>query len=329
MWWIIIGSALGTLVVGSLIVVAGIAARARIIRWLAKNNNGFTIVEEGRAKIVVVGGAFSRVLMQRTGYMIDWDGDIVTGGQPIGEFGGIQRFGIPFLTPNRLIYSFPTKRETGGEQRFTTQLSVVDDVYIISVERAPDQNLIRVKMRLGVTIRIVNPKKALFDVVDWLEVVTTRVQGETRDVVTQHKYEDWVEGGEDIGQVISAFLNDRGTIQDLKNLYGVEIINLEVLELMVEDQTYADSILQRVNAVIIAEAAKTKADGEAVVVDIKAQAEAKALKTVAEEIKAQGDLGTLVRLLEALEKSPAGIAGVHIIPGLAERLRELVPGVSS
>jgi len=176
--------------------------------WLSPTNRWFTFVKEGTAKIVVRGDAFEKALIQWNGHTFDDGWNVIEDGkekngkiymEPWHIFGGLRYYGF---YPIKDIYGYWFKwsgvTENGeivNHPREYLDYSILkDDVYWMKVEQAEDKNLLPLDLELILTIRIINPRKAHFNVQNWLETVINRSKPAVRDVITNDKYANWIKG---------------------------------------------------------------------------------------------------------------------------------------
>lgn len=247
-----------------------------IIKALAEENRGFTYVDEATAKIIVKGGGFERVLIQWKGHTINNEGDVVLESddrkEPYHPLGGLRRFGRPIAEVLEvLVYTFrsATLDEAGEVQRRSNEvdyISLADKVYWCEVEGA---DILRVPLRLElvITAHVKNPRKALFDVADWLQSIVTRTQAEARNAMTQKGYDDWINDPQAIGDAILAKFKE-GTPNilegEFEERYGIVLRDIQVRKIEVTDSDYRETTLQEDKANRQRRAFEIKADLPAV-----------------------------------------------------------------
>jgi hypothetical protein len=155
----------------------------------------------------------------------------------------------------------------------------------------------------------------------WLEVITASIAAEARNITTLETYHTWVSSEVDMGERITRELaraekgeqaqatqgkEARSFLDEAEQDYGVKIVRIAVRRLDPAGDLRELTLAQ------------VKADYEAKAVKTRADAEAGRIRTVAAAIKEQGQLGQLMRTLEALEHTKEGMASVHLVPGLSE-----------
>jgi len=308
---------------GGVIIWLGIATFLVIYFWLAPTNRWFTFVKEGTAKIVVRGDKFEKALIQWEGRTFEYTAKsaerwlVVEENEkrkePWHPLGGFRFYGFwPIL--DIYIYNFKWSGVTEDSQVVhhpkepMDYILVRDDVFWAKVEEAEDINLLPLTIELVLTIRIVNPYKALFNIQNWLETVINRIKPTVRDVTTQKEYKEWIGQPEAMGETI--YQRAEETLKEFRETYGVDVRKIQVKKID-PPPDYRRETLAPYLAELERQATVTKAEGEK-----------QRIKRVFAQIKQFGDLGKLVRTLEAAERSPlAASLTIQAIPGLQEVLR--------
>jgi hypothetical protein len=282
--------------------------------YLAPNNKFFTFVKEGKAKLIMKGGECVKTLIQFKGYTIDHVTGKVVRGEEKHLFGGLRFYGLWPLY-DVTIYDFKwTNVDHKGqiiihEPETLDYVLLRDDVYWANVEDAEDKNLLPLDIEVTLTIRVVNPYKAIFNVQNWLETVINRIKPAIRDSVTGKEFEELIKNEKDIGKEIFRKLSESSEgvplLQEFEESYGARIKAIEIKDINPPEE-HRKATLKKFLA---------KREREAVVVN--ADAERKRIRAVYKTIQGFGDLGKLIRALEAAEKSPlASSLQVQAIPGL-------------
>jgi len=300
-----------------MILVAGIF----LLIWfvLAPNNLFWTFVKEGTAEIVVKGDAFEKAIIQWEGYTFDYEWNVIEENdeqrEPWHLFGGLRWYGF---WPIKDIYIYRFKwsgvDEEGKVIKHPAEVLdytlLKDDVYYAKVDQAEDQDLLPLNIELNLTIRIKNPYKSLFKVQNWLETTINQIKPTVRDITGEGKYKNWIQSQEGMGAKIQSELEMEGLLSKLDTLYGVEVLKIQV-----KDINPPEDYRKQTLAPYFAEMGK-----EAKIID--AEGEAKRIEKIFSQIQAFGDMGKLIRSLEAMEKSPlAASLTVQAIPGLQEIFR--------
>lgn len=300
--------------------------------WLAPTNRFFTFVKEGTAKVVVKGDAFQRILIQWKGHTLSKEiklgedkdkvivilqdiDDVIEGKEPWHPFGGFRYYGF-WPIKDIYIYKFQWTGVTEDDRIVThpketlDYILLKDDVYYFEVEKAEDKNLLPLAIELNITIRIVNPYKALFRVQSWLGNVINRMKPLIRDIIATDEYSNWINIKEELGKKIFEQAETSQLLQEFRFRYGVDVRKIQV-----KDINPPANYLEKTLAAYLAEMGK-----KATI--ITAEGESQRIDKVFSTIQKFGDLGKLIRALEATEKSPlAASLSVQAIPGLSEVLR--------
>ncbi len=215
-WWSVLGF-IGLFIATFLYVYFG----------LAPKNFFFTFVEEGTAKIVVKGGEFKRALVQWAGYTFDDNWNITRGKDGWHPFGGLRVYGV---WPIWDIYGYRLRwsniHEDGKVEQHDEVLDSVmlkDMIYFAKIEGAEDISKIPLDIELVITLRVVNPYKALFVAQDWLELVLNRMRPLFREHVAGVAFEDLVKEKQKVGGDLWKKLLTEGLIQEFKDDYGIKI----------------------------------------------------------------------------------------------------------
>jgi len=299
-----------------------------LVAWfiLAPRNLFFTFVKEGTAKIVVRGDKFEKVLIQWEEHTLNKDWNVVMGKEPWHPLGGFRFYGFwPIM--DVFIYNFQwTGVKENGEidphpKETVDYILLKDDTYWAKVEKAEDAKLLPLDVEIVLTIRIVNPYKALFRVENWLETVVNRTKPAVRDAITLKEYEELIKDKEAVGKTIYERLNGQRLLREFSGRYGVDLRKIEVKEINPPEK-YRDDTLKTYLAEKEADQILVLAGARKQEAIILAEGEKIKIETVYGAIKPFRDLGKLLRSLEAMEKSPlAASVTVQAVPGLQEMLR--------
>jgi len=226
-----------------------------IYRVLAPKNIFFTIVKEGTAKTIVRGGKFRKVLIQWEKCTLDQEDwnvvDVVDVDKKhrrkLRLFGGLHFFW--FWPLDRIYtYNFEWKGlESDGITPHPYKEELLDNiflkqyVYYSEVKEAEDVDRLPLDIYYVLTIRIQNPYKALFKVHKWLNVVFGRIAPEIRNVIAQKPYEKLITDLEGLTNELKKNIKEpkngmaegdaKGIIDTLKDQYGVEVLDVKVLDI--------------------------------------------------------------------------------------------------
>lgn len=316
--WIPIGLGIG---------VIGIIILFPLFVWgvLAPSNRFFTFVKEGTAKIVVKADQYNKTLIQWKDYTLDDEGNVVKDGtrkkgrtyrEPRHLFGGLRFYGLwPLLDIYTYRLRWTSIRQDGAISPHDEMLDYAllkDHLYLVKIDRAEDKDMVPLDIELLVTMRVVNPYRAIFRVQDWVEMVLGRMKPLFRQYVAENTFKQLVERKQQAGGELWERLLKTGEIKLFRNEYGIEVREGGV---EMKDITPPPQYQEAATRKYLAEREKER-------ITVEAEAEATRLKTVYEMIQKFGDLGKLVRTLEAVEKSPLSASlTVQAVPGLQEILR--------
>ena len=304
----------------------------------------FTFIPEGTAKAIVRGDAWDKTLMQWDNHTLDNDGNVVPvdvwvkdgqkveKGTPGAEkyekskylLGGFRWYGWwPILDVYIHRFRWTGIKESGEIDPHPTEILdyilLRPDTYYCKVEDAEDKNGLPLTIELTLTMGICNPKKALFDIENWLETVINRIKPGVRDYVGQWIYKDLIGKKQAMGGELEKMLET--TIEEFRKAYGVNVIHIEVRDIK-PHKDYLDATIKEYVAEQTAKATVAEAKGQKEAIKITADGEVLRIRRVFKEIEKFGDLGKLVRTLEAVEKSTlAASLAVQQITGLPELLR--------
>jgi len=257
-WFLSISIVWRTLITAGGVVVTIVLDFCLIYFWWARRNLYFTFVPEGRAKIVVRGDAFHKIIIQWKGHKLskqqqkDAKGDVIVDindvireetsfRQTLFErilriFGGLRCYGF-WPIEDIYLYDFEwVGMKQNGEldphpKETLDHVLLKDDVYGVLVEQAEDKGLLPLNIRLALTMKIVNPYKALFRVQNWYEMVINRITPYVRDFVTTNTYQEFIQGETRIDKGVMERLIGEGILDEFKNRYGVKLRKIEVKDI--------------------------------------------------------------------------------------------------
>jgi len=302
------------------VVVIPVVLALTVWRRLGPRNRFFTFVDTGRAKIAVRGGKVTKVLGEIGTKTFDTQGNLIpqssifrlarrifgglywVGFWPLDEV-YIYRFQWTNLSVDGSLNPHPGP---DGKGEWLDFVLINQDVYHFEVKGAEDVDLLPLHLELLLTLKVVNPQKALFMVQNWLETVINRFKPMVVDHVVQSKYENLVQQKGSMG---GALFSSSALLQaEFLDQYGVEVIAVEVKEIDPPDE-YREATLSQ-----------WQAEQDEKRINVEARAEAARIRRVYGQLQRLGDFGKIARILEALEKTPAGVLTVHAVPGLTEVL---------
>jgi len=240
--------------------------------------------------------------------------------EPWHPFGGLRLYGL-WPIHDIYVYSFQWTgvAEDGSIVRHPREtldyILLRDDVYYARIEECEDKNLLPLDIELVLTIRVINPYRALFNVQNWLETVINRTRPAVRDAITSREYSEWITQIEQLGDEIFSRLETRELAREFTDRYGIELRRIQVKNIEPPAE-YREKTLAPYLADLDRRAIVIRADAEKTRIGVEYGA-----------VRDMGDLGQLIRTLEALEESPAqGAKWVVPLPGMAEILSKVFPG---
>jgi len=341
-----------------LVLIGGIVVAIFLLTWywLAPANRFATFVKEGSAKLIVKGDAFAKALIQHQNRIFlcdkkqiegDEKWEVVEGKERWHLFGGLRLYSLLYPLFDVYIYHhrWTHLHEDGSIKTHDEWLDYVflkEDLYVIELPLqeeggTEDINGMPMGIKIVLPMRIVNPYIAVFRVRRWLPMITGIVQARFRRFVragggirgvqkkagvpkdSQNKEGDdlhqklWDEIGKD-------FEDEEGKVDEkVIRVYGVEINKkrARILKINPGEEYRRFTTMQY----------ESEKEKERTI--IQANAEKERLDRVYSAIEKHGDLGKLVRTLEALEKSPEkGAKWVIPLPGGAELFRGIFDGRS-
>ena len=211
----------------------------------------FTQVDEGTSKQVMRLGAYKKTLLTKEGYKVEKNRDIVAlglGEKPSFYLPGGLRFVGLWPIDKIYVYDFDwIKINADGKTKDRHEKKVDfiltrDYVYGLKITEAEDFDLMPLEVLLSATAEIVNPYKALFRVKDWFRTFVGKLSPYVRQFIGEKSYDELQKT--DLERKIFEALTADGIIGQLKDLYGIALKKLEVVNLNPSGD-YAKITLQR------------------------------------------------------------------------------------
>ena len=226
----------------------GVVAIYGVMFWLVWNvlapqDKFFTFVPEGAAKAIVRGGkskerpeevkgAVTKFLFQYKDHRLDKDWNLVAAKEH-HVLGALRWVGIwPF---DRIFsYPFTWQHFVAGEGPHTHN-EVLDyifcgksDKYYQEAEGLEDKDHLPLKVKVLLTLRVVNPYKALFAINGWLRSTLAEMFPLLRDYIGQHTYDELLGVKGSMG---GELFTESGQLRDqIRDLHGVEVCAIEILD---------------------------------------------------------------------------------------------------
>jgi hypothetical protein len=287
---------------------------------LAPRNMFFTLIDEGRAKIVVKAKGFNKCLIQWKGQTFDYkkphpekwtvleekpDKGIK---EPWHIFGGLRFYGLwPIWDIHAYKFKWTSIAEGGQPKSRKEWLAYVllkEDVYFVEISDAEDKNLLPLKIELVLTVRIINPYKARFNIQDWLEAVVNRTQPLVRRYVASKEYSSLIEELDITSEDIENKLKEENLIGDEGEFYkdyGVLVRKIEIRQINPPDKWRETTLL------------KYKSSQEKIRIETLAKARAKEIDLTFSEAVKKGPLGVLM-FMSTKEGDLSGLAQTLYLP---------------
>jgi regulator of protease activity HflC (stomatin/prohibitin superfamily) len=255
----------------------------------ANNNILSSFVDEGFVKVVVVGGKFRSFLMNYKGKAMDKDWNIISEALPDAIYKDKSRFGMHIIHPLFFgsIYSHvlswrkydPKTKKPVDRREILLQTSVMPYPYYIEATQAEDKNRAPVNILTVVTMQVINPYKALFGITtEWIDVVTPLIQASYVAFTKQTTFSKMIIDSNALGDDLFDYIqkvNAPATIslfEELKEVYGILIISLDVIDVTGGDKETDDAIKANALAALRKEATITNATAKAEQIKIEAEA---------------------------------------------------------
>lgn len=316
---------------GGVVALIGLAVLAVVasVYTMAKFNFIFTMVNEGQAKAVKRLGKFRKIIMSYKGHGLDEEWNVVSleeakkkniklRPEPPRLFGGLRIVGIPFIDMVHIYKfkwtSYEQVEEDGktAEKPVTTEkeidyIFVQDDIYYTFVKEAETSEMLPLSISLLLTLRVLNPYKALFKIQKWLETTLNKIKPSVRAYVGTKKYEDMVSKVEEEKRNVKTEIFDRlQVIKDEMAEYGVEFADIEIPAMELSGP--------RGEKYIELSTKQYEADKEKTRIETLANADARRLDTVFRKVKEFGETGLYLKTLETLETAGKGPSNTVIFP---------------
>ena len=123
-------------------------------------------------------------------------------------------------------------------EKILRYITLKDDVYNMTVESAETQEVIPLNVEIAITANVVNPKKALFQIEKWLEVIINQVGAKIRKFIGTQGYFELIQAKEEEKDLFDLreekLLSDKNLefiISSIRSIYGVNIKRVQIKEL--------------------------------------------------------------------------------------------------
>jgi len=294
-----------------------------VVFSLAKRNLFWTIVQEGTAKAVLRFGKFEHLEVAYKGYELDEDQNVVKEGASNGKShqrSGLRWIGIPWIYSVH-SYGFRWVAFEQGEQdgklvqktipheeKGLDYIILQDDVYYSFLRDAETKDKVPVDVDLLLTIRVVNPYRAMFRVQNWLEATQNQFKPALRGFIATTDFDELISRKEGLAREIEELLQlgsgegegtaERTIGEYLERHYGVRVKKVGLVRI--------DPAGERGEIYQEAASKQWEAEKEKDRIEMLADAEVQRLERVYGTIARHGQTGEHVRTLEALERAGQG-----------------------
>jgi regulator of protease activity HflC (stomatin/prohibitin superfamily) len=271
----------------------------------------FTFVKEGEAKIVVAGESYVRTILSLSGFIVSTDGSIVPGFPQKSLFE--RWFGIYWvgIAPFRKVYaytlrwmSYQPKAGNSGDKEPVVKTAVLDSTFVKDKVYYGQANAVETSEGLPldieflVTLRVVNPRMALFLISNWVEAVIDRTTQQARVYVGKKTYKALLQretSHPDKG--FSGYMAN-ALAKTIRDDYGVEFVSCDILSIEPPEQ-YREATTKAYTAEQNAVAITTEATALATAITVKGNAEAGVITA-----KGTAEAESLTKRIKAFKKAP-------------------------
>ncbi|MBL7053383.1 MAG: hypothetical protein ISS02_01865 [Candidatus Portnoybacteria bacterium] len=167
-------------------------------------------------------------------YWFDDNWNIISAASKKRLFGGLKWVGIPFV---HSVYkykfkwiSFEQAEEDGqlieksiSHEDNIDYILLQDDIYYVFVKEVETKGMVPLDIGILLTIRIINPYKALFRVQNWLEATQNQFKPVVISYVGKQEFEQLIQDKEQLGDAVHKILNESKIDQNVEEDYGVHI----------------------------------------------------------------------------------------------------------
>ena len=229
--------------------------------------------EEGHAVIIVEGSSFHSAYMKYKGKKLIRNNVIDdVSDKKEGTILGM----YPLLSwPFRRVYKYRqrwSKLNKDGKKELREevlwQVLLMKYVYFIEVVKVETKNKVPINLGIAIEAEITNPYKAMFVAKDWVHAMESWIEDKARDFVRTESYEEII-AKDDLAIKITDHC--AGVIERMKNIYGVSITKIAVINIEPADKRYEQATLNK----IVSEKKK-----EGTIVDAEAESQKIGLETM-------------------------------------------------
>ena len=278
--------------------------------FLANLDLFFTLVKEGEAKIIIAGQSYVRTIVSLAGHEVNQSGDIVPS-TTVRQKSLFERWYGAFwigLPPARKIFqynlrwmSYQPKATGDGEKEPVVKTGILkstfvkDKVYYGVAKGVETNEGLPLTVEFLITLRVVNPYKAIFLISNWVEAIIDRATQQVRVYVGTKTYKELLTLETSTPtQGFSGYL-EVALARTILDAYGVKFVSCDILSVDPPPEyrqvtTRAYTATQNATTITTEATAKATAissigNAEAGIITAKGQAEANSLKSRIEQFK--------------------------------------------
>lgn len=306
----------------------------KIVQWMGSQDFLFTnLPQPGRFKFIFIGGRFSRIVENVTGW--DIQGGVFARVGFDKEFGFFeQKFGVTWIGIFGRVRTFPDwqwvefrqKRDSDGNllpewDAVNREANVSEFLqqftYSVPIKDMELRGADKASMNVLITVLVIDPVKSFFRNKNWVETLAGFVQSVAKDWISDKEFNqarELLRGDQRNSELANAILRANNTYQyfdpergesmggGFREILGVVISNVLVQSIEATGPV-AEAQSKKREAELLGEATKTRAtlEGEAAVT--KAEKEAEALEKLAAARR---------KFVEETIVVPCGGAGPHV-----------------
>lgn len=190
-----------------------------------------------------------------------------------------------------------------------------DAFYVTEVIEAEEAELVPINVRALITIRVINPYKALFRVHNWLEAVLDILKPAIRKYVSTKKYQELTRKDEYLERELDTYFED--VSKYIQRRYGVIVKKVGFISVNPGGElgkTYVQASTRKYEAEREAERIATMATAEAGRISTIRDAEVARFIAVTKAVKDGGEEGQLVFAGETIRKASEGPSTTVVLP---------------
>ena len=297
---------------------------------LAKKHLFFTMVNEGKIKVVMKGGRAHRFIASIKDHHVDSETGEVSSTQTVGPQPVIivtqppkqiweQMFGVRFIgippVYNVYTYDFHWNKyvtDTNGKHKMVhkdapTEFLYFRAPYVIEIPNLETKDRRRVTLLVQFVTETMDARLSLFSTPNWLAIVESAIIAALRDYVANKDFDTLLNEPKELGGdfVSSVGIIDQTGIgnQPLSNTVGQKLQSINLLSIEPDDIEAITAMEKKKIERDLADAAVEKARGTEAEGTAAANNEKKSLQADMDALGAHGDQIGMIRLARAIEKA--------------------------